>query len=138
MLNRLKVELPTHIFGMRWALPRQVTALLGPLHLEPMCTDAAVHSDGAANAAASVRILGIQKCNDPGFRGDHANLAEARTCDRGPVSGHGVGLVSELPNIGRVPAIHLEGARRRPKIDNEGVHVLSDIMGTEALGNFLP
>jgi hypothetical protein len=39
---------------------KRCTAALGPLHPEPMCTDAAVHTDGTANAPAGVRILGIQ------------------------------------------------------------------------------
>jgi hypothetical protein len=109
----------------------EAIGLLGPpLYPEPICEDGAIHADRAGNAATGVRILGIQQRNDPGFRGDHANLAEARAGDCGSVSANCIGLVPELPNIGRVPAVHLEGARRRPKIDNEGIHVLSDIMLT--------
>jgi hypothetical protein len=40
---------------------RRATAPLGPpLHPEPICADAAVHADGTGNAAAGIRILGIQ------------------------------------------------------------------------------
>ena len=81
-----------------------------PLHAKPICADAAIHTERATKTAAGVGVLSVKLADDARLGSDHADLAKLGTGDSASAVGVDVCLISELPDVGSVPAIHFEPA----------------------------
>ena len=85
-------------------------------HAQALAANAAVHTHDSAKAISGVRILGVELLDNPSRRGNDAHLAIARA-RRAPASvGFDVGHGGELPDIGRLTAVHLKCAGWRAKL----------------------
>lgn len=95
-----------------------------PLHSEPVCADAAIHAERAAKATAGVRVLSVKLAHDARLGSDHADLAKLGTGNSASAVAVDVRLISELPDVGGVAAIHFE----RAKFYDQSIDVLPHIL----------
>lgn len=78
-----------------------------PLHSEPVCADAAIHAERTAKTTAGIGVFGVKLAHDPRLGRNHADLAKLSAGNSDSAIGVNVRLVSELPDIGRVPRYSL-------------------------------
>jgi hypothetical protein len=117
-------------------VPRGRSAL--PLHSKPVCANAAIHAERTAKTAASIGILGVKLAHYARLGSNHANLAKLGGGDSASAVAVDVRLISELPDVGGVPAIHFERARGRTKLHHQSIDVLPHILIAQARGDLLP
>jgi hypothetical protein len=113
------------------------------LHAEPPPTYAPIniYASQAEDAARSTGVLRGKSRYHPGWRSDHADLAIAGR-SRAPAAitiraDIDIGLGRELPKIGSISAIHSKTRRWRPKLHNQRVHILANVLVAQTSGNFL-
>jgi hypothetical protein len=76
-------------------------------------------------APAGIGILDIELGNDAVLVRNHADFAKLSGGNSGATIGNNVRLVSELPNVGCVAAVHLEGACRRAEFHHQDISILA-------------
>lgn len=106
-------------------------------HPEPPSADAAESPNSRIDAAASIRILGIELSHDSDRRCSDADFAKTALGLRIVSITGNVRHSGKLPNERALTAIHFEGARRRAELYDESIHILSDELIAEPGGHFL-
>jgi hypothetical protein len=109
-----------------------------PLHSEPVCANAAIHAERAAKASAGVRSLSVKLAHDARLGSNHADLAKLGAGDSASAVAVDVRLISELPDVGSVSAIHFERARGWTKLYDQSIDVLPHILIAQARGDLQP
>jgi hypothetical protein len=106
-------------------------------HPEPPSADAAESANSRIDAAASIRILGIELSDDSDRRCNDADFAKTALGPAHSLDHRQCPSSSKLPDERALTTIHLEGAGRRPKLYDESIDILSDKLIPKSSGHLL-
>ena len=108
-----------------------------PLHSQTIGANTSIHAHRATETTACIRILGVKLAYDAGLRRNHVDLTKSGAgYPAAPIS-IDIGLVSKLPNVRGIAAIHFKDAGRRTELDDHDVNVLPNKLRPQASDDFL-